>query len=462
MGNSVTLDFSKAQPITLDFSKAQPMPPANLQTQPWQSLPQHMEVKPNTLATRIKHNLKLLASGGKEVLPAAGATAAVALTPETGGLSDLLLPVLSAMMGGAAGTSAKQAAARELGEDSPKTVRQALTEDVKGGVEQSEYEMGGRALDAVLGRWAAKGVTGAARKRLARLTAAMGATGKTADNIEKVLSDMDETVKTIGAPKTPRGFFNVVKSTADRLDREFNQELVKIGNQRVIPMDISNRIRAEITPDMAQTVEGRAEMKELRAAALEYERPWTYNQLNSKRMTNNNRLIAYYKGESQSQSAALSAVQTKIMKAVRDGSADIVYSAVDKIPNSAISTGDAALLKQKQGALWDQSDQLDKRVGELRDAQLVKEGQTFRQKFQPSAYASTRNVHGYVRGLGDAIPGGGPEKAATAQIKKGFNLGPTNRALSRQRLILATPLADIIRGGAAGKDISNSEDSSDQ
>ena len=402
----------------------------------------------NNLGTRIKHNLKLLATGAKEALPAVGAAGAVALTPETGGTSDLLLPILSAIMGGAAGTSAKQMAGKALGsKDVPTSTKEALSQDVQGGIEQGEYEAGGRLLGKIPEKWAAGAASRAARKRLASLTGMTGETGETATNFSKVLPEIDQTVKLNGRPpETPRQIFQVIKQTSERLDQSFNQQLALVGRNKVMPKEIADRLMMMSNePNLGYTAEGIAERRALRKAALDYQKPWSLNALNAQRRFANDRLTSYYNKETQAQSAALTAVQTKIMKAVRDGAADIVYGAVDKLPNASF---DSRLLKQQQGALWDLADQLDSQIGNIADKQLVREGRTFKEKVAPSAYiASSGRMHGYVRGIGDVFLGGGPEEAAGVKARRAF-APPTawgNAKTSLQRLILTRPLPNLLR-----------------
>jgi hypothetical protein len=446
------------------------------------NLPQNMKVENAPLAQRVKAQLRGMASGGKEMLPALGAGAAVAATPETGGLSDLLIPLVSAALGGAAGTSAKQLAGRALGEQGPKSTPAALQEDVQGGLEQMGYEAGGRALNSVLGRWVGKGAAkpgtnalhdflGAAkatRARISNLTGMGGAGDEMSQNFEKVLGDIDETVKAAGRrPQTPNDVFKVVDKTGDRLEQRFNEALFPIRGDRVMPTEISDRIMRLITPDMAKTPAGRAEAAEYRRAAVYYQRPHTLNELNSARVRYNKILTPLYTKNSLAQSAALTHEDTAIMKAVRDGAADIVYAAVNKTNPDF----DTQLLKQKQGALMQLRVQLDDRVSKLANAQHDYEGRVFREKLTPSAIVSSSGAHGYLRGLNRLIPGGGPERAAETKVTRAFASTPFQKgrqgfAASRRALILATPLANILRAGGAAKDISgkmpdDSEDNSE-
>ena len=465
MSSNVTLDFSKAQPITLDFSKAQPVEGA------FKDIPATGALEQNNLGTRIKHNLKLLATGAKECPPgsSAGLRGGDSL-PRPAGMSDLLLPILSAMMGGAAGTSAKQMAGKALGsKDVPTSTKEASQQDVEGGIEQGEYEAGGRLLGKIPEKWAAGAADRAARARLANLTSMTGeGEAGVGAKYSKVLPELDQTIAANGrTPQTPRQVLQVFKQTNERLDQPyFNQWLARIGNKKVMPKEIADALIMESNaPNLGMTPQGIAERRALRRAAIDYQRPWSYNALNAQRRFANDRLYSYYNKESQAQSTALSAVDTKIMKIVRDHAANIVYDGVDAIPGVPF---DARLLKQQQGAIWSLADRLDSQIDKLTDAQLMYEGRTLRQKFQPSAYISNEGrMHGYLRGVGDLFPGGGPENAAKIQARKAFappsegvgswikdvaTMAPERRGTawggaktSLQRLILTRPLPNLLR-----------------
>ena len=461
----------------------------------FKDIPATGALEQNNLGTRIKHNLKLLATGAKEALPASSRQdLRWRLTPETGGASDLLLPILSAMMGGAAGTSAKQMAGKALGsKDVPTSTKEALKQDVEGGVEQGEYEMGGRLLGKIPEKWAARYTSQddrevgnrllskipekqaspygsmAARARLANLTSMTGeGEAGVGAKYSKVLPELDQTIAANGrTPQTPRQVLQVFKQTNERLDQPyFNQWLARIGNKKVMPKEIADALMMESNaPNLGMTPQGIAERRALRRAAIDYQRPWSYNALNAQRRFANDRLYSYYNKESQAQSTALSAVDTKIMKIVRDHAANIVYDGVDAIPGVPF---DARLLKQQQGAIWSLADRLDSQIDKLTDAQLMYEGRTLRQKFQPSAYISNEGrMHGYLRGVGDLFPGGGPENAAKIQARKAFappsegvgswikdvaTMAPERRGTawggaktSLQRLILTRPLPNLLR-----------------
>ena len=361
--------------------------------------------------------------------------------------------LVAAALGGTAGTSAKQGIGRLLGEKGPETTRQALTEDAEGGVEQSEYEMGGKVLGAFMNRYAQSSVNAARRGRVANFVAMAGPSGETGSKFNAVLDDMDRVQATRPPVRAGKDVHNLVNATSKALDKDFNTALASVGRNQTVPMRVSNNILSLITPDMPMTGAGRADMKAIRQAAVDYQRPWTYSQLNASRRADNDFLTAYYNKDSQAQSA--SSIEAKIRKVARDGKADLVYDAVDQA-NPGFG---AKALKQKQGHLWDLSDQLDTRLKKLADQQLEKEGKTVMQTVRPSAYASTHGVHGYLSGVSDLLPGGGPEKYATTQARRAFpaRFGQTASSVispmqlykalapARQRLLLATPFPNLLR-----------------
>ncbi len=90
-------------------------------------------------------------AGGKAALPAIGATAAVAMTPETGGLAGILLPLLAAWGGGATGKGTEQLVGKLLGQEQP-GLKERLGEMGTAGLEQLFAEMGGRTMERPLAK----------------------------------------------------------------------------------------------------------------------------------------------------------------------------------------------------------------------------------------------------------------------------------------------------------------------
>jgi len=109
-------------------------------------------VPATTIAPRgFKEKAKEAIAAGKAALPGIGAGAAVALTPETGGVSGVLLPLLAAMGGGAVGKGTEQLVGHALGEQDP-GLRERIGEMGTAGIEQMLAEMGGRAMERPLAK----------------------------------------------------------------------------------------------------------------------------------------------------------------------------------------------------------------------------------------------------------------------------------------------------------------------
>lgn len=85
-------------------------------------------------------------SAGKEALPAIGAASAVALTPETGGLSGLLQLLLAAGIGGGTGKAGEQAVGYMIGEKQPQ-LPERLEDIGLAGLEQAGAEGIGRSFE---------------------------------------------------------------------------------------------------------------------------------------------------------------------------------------------------------------------------------------------------------------------------------------------------------------------------
>lgn len=262
------------------------------------------------------------------------------------------------------------------------------------------------------------------RARLAKTATAINAGADEAGQLRTAMPDIVKQAQS-GGIETVGEFKDTVQQASRAIDQEFNQHLAPIANKPYIPAEIARRIRNLITPDMAQTAEGREQIKEINRRAKEFEKPWTINQINAKRMTENDNLNSFYKKDSQGQAAAK--LDTDISKAVRDGSADVVYDQMAQ-NNPQLPSNYWAQLKQKQGAMWGLRDHLTEQIKSLDAAQLQHEGKGPAGRMKVHAYASAHSVpHGYISGVGEALSAG-PEKTANKTIKGAFNRSLTSKA----------------------------------
>lgn len=260
-----------------------------------------------------------------------------------------------------------------------------------------------------------KGITGEPTpdKATANIASGLGITGKVVEAFRK--SGVVDVLQNAGV-KTIGGALDAVTTASKYIDQKFNQGLAQIGSQPYLPVEIQNRINGLITPDMQKTAEGRQQISYIRAKAREYSNPWTLNQLNAKRMTENANLDSYFDKGSQGQVA--SALDQKISKAVRDGAAEIVYGEAQRTG----AVPDAQALKQQQGGLWTMKDLIHDRVNDLDAKQLDKKAQTGSDKLKPRVSISeSGRPRGYLAGLADAVMSGDPKAEANAKIARGAN-----------------------------------------
>jgi len=277
------------------------------------------------------------------------------------------------------------------------------------------------------------------RGRLAKTSAALDV-GK--GQIKDLKTAMPEVVKQAQAAgiDTVGDFGKTVKQARAQIDNEFNQGLAPIAQTRVIPQQIANRIRNLVTPDMMKAFNdyeaakraGRGALRrvsqdtknihdqvvELNKRAAEFQQPWTYEQLNARRATENQNLTSFYNKESRAQAA--SPIDTEISKAIRDGAADTVYTAWDR----ANPGKNAQALKARQGALWGLDDYVNHPekgvIADLEAKQAQHEGRSFAEKVHARAAVHRGGVGAYLT-LPVLEPfRKGPMEEANANMRAGF------------------------------------------
>lgn len=299
--------------------------------------------------------------------------------------------------------------------------------------------LGGAAFDALttwIGMRMGRAPTG--RPQLARLTAAVGDTGTA---LPEAMPEIVKTAEAKGAPRTLGDFVENVKQSKKNVDQEFNQAAAPVNNNSVMPAEISNRIRALETPNMAQTAEGRDTVKYIKKMAREYEKPWTIKQLTAERVAKNKELSPFYNKGLTGQIAAKSSIDTAIDKAVRDGAAEITYREIAR-GNPGMTPEQVTSLKNRHGALLNLEDHLEDHVTKLENAQLTKEGQTASQKIKPGvSIGSTGRPHGFVGSLGKLLPGG-PMEDANTNVRRAF--GSSTSAKVRRAAVLSLPIANAL------------------
>ena len=281
--------------------------------------------------------------------------------------------------------------------------------------------------------------------QLAKLTSAVGTQGgDTVGNLRTLLPDIKDEVAAAGTKPTKIGqLMRTVDNVKDSFNTTFGNAMNPIRNKAVMPSSISNALLAKITPNLLQTGEGMAEADALRNAAVEFQKPWTVDELNLERMRRGSRLDSYYnKGAGAQNSAIKSNVDLLIDKTVRDEAANIVYDEVDR----ANPGMDIKALKQRHSAAIQLSDQLHERVEALDNQQYAHQGKELGEKLRPHAYVGGSGIpRAHLSGLTEMLPGGGAMDYANTKVAKAF--GPTAGATARRAAILSLPLTRL--AGAA-------------
>lgn len=262
--------------------------------------------------------------------------------------------------------------------------------------------------------------------RQARLSTAVGAGAEEHLALEKGMSRIVPEAKSAGVHNLQE-FGKVVKDAHTKVNAEFERGFAPIRQQRLVPMDISRKVRDLITPDMQQTAEGRATIHKIKAAATEYEKDWSLDQLNERRKNVDKKLSSHYQKASMGQYA--DPIEAEIGEAERQGAADIVY----KKWGQANPGKDARLMKQQHGALWKLDDAIN---GDKGAVNKMKAGQgEYRAeggklgRLRGGVSVSQKGMpHGYLAGVADALFHGGPMDKANVLTRKAFNPSLTSRA----------------------------------
>lgn len=187
--------------------------------------------------------------------------------------------------------------------------------------------------------------------------------GTTAD-IARSLADIKNAAKA-GPTNTVDDFLSTVNRAKANLSNEAGAAMAPIAQRSTIPIGISDKIRDLITPNLAQTPDGLAEIQKIKEAAKDFEKPWTYEQLDAERGTINKKLNNFYKKGVADQYAATGNRTIAIDKTIADAIRDKLYPEMDQ--QAGQPTGYFRDLKQRHGALINLQDALTDRVEDLKD-----------------------------------------------------------------------------------------------
>jgi hypothetical protein len=180
--------------------------------------------------------------------------------------------------------------------------------------------------------------------------------------IKAVLPDLDASAAQ--APRTVGELLDNVKAAKEKINNEVGQAMFQLRGKNANPMPIADAIKSHITPDMQMTPQGRATANALTKAAADFQKPWTFEQLQAARVNANARLRTFFKkGTSAQYGDMKTEVGTIVDREVARGVQDIVYPEMDKAAGKP--TGYFRSLLNRQGTLIQLGDALDENAKAL-------------------------------------------------------------------------------------------------
>ena len=307
--------------------------------------------------------------------------------------------------------------------------------------------IGAGAFD-VLTLWGGKkvGRTPTAANRVSKLTGAIGETGETVKNLERVLPDIEQTARTLGKPETIGDFATNVRKTLTRTQSEFDSVFDPIKKNRAYTPAIKNHIDRILreNPNLMKTAEGREEIAALRRVRRQYDKVWTLEDMNLERSRLRKQMRQMYNAAPSDATAKLKLdAELRAKKIVADSFSETVNDHLAH--QTGKPQGYYDILRQKQEALIDLNDHLDSQVEKLRDKQATHESKTLGEKMRPHAYVSGGGPRAHLTGLAEAIPGGGPEATAASKIKSAF--GSNVKGKVARAAILSLPVSHLATAG---------------
>jgi hypothetical protein len=255
--------------------------------------------------------------------------------------------------------------------------------------------------------------------------------------IEKTLPDLRKTASETGlSPKSMEDFHSVVSSASRQMKREADAALAPIGQTQIFPSGIAQRIRALITSNMVHTIGGQTNAAKIEAAAREFDRPWSYADLDLERADINKRINPFYNKEGIDQYAALVNRNTLIDKTIADAIRDIVYPQMDRA--ALKPPGYFRALKQRQGNLMELQSELDPKSPKSRTTALrgqtaeIQGGSRFSRENASIHMGGSGVPRASIYGLLNVIKKRNPMAAANKRVGMGFSTGsPTAKAYTR-------------------------------
>jgi hypothetical protein len=248
--------------------------------------------------------------------------------------------------------------------------------------------------------------------------------------VKAVLPDLDRASRST-PPKTVGDLLQTVNQAKKDMNTESGLAMQPLKGKQYVPTQIADAIKRRITPDMDMTPGGRQAKSALLESAKDFEKPWTYEQLDQYRMNQNPEVAGVLTMNPADRAAYLRAnpdVAAK-MEAV-NAIKDIVYPAMDKAAGKP--AGYFANLKGRQSTLIEMEKALNTQVNSLA---------TRTAKIKGSPRFSTENVSAY--GHPASAPGLSIHKLQNAIVRPN-PLGQANAATARAFSGRPAPTAAIM------------------
>lgn len=259
--------------------------------------------------------------------------------------------------------------------------------------------------------------------------------------IEKSLPELRKSAGQIGLPSGVEEFHSVADNASRKITQEATAAIAPIANRMTMPTAIASAIRGLITRDMghfvyrggkqrfvANSPEGLAAARQIEKEAQAFDKPWSYGDLDARRMRLNSELNRFEKkGTGDRYTAKNSNTNIAIDSTIANTIRDIVYPQMDAAAGRP--QGYFRALKQKQVSLIELSDELNPRNRESITEKL--KGETAVAQGSPRFSRSNISLHAGGKGIPRAslyslmnvIKKPNPLASANTLVRKGFSTG---------------------------------------
>lgn len=272
---------------------------------------------------------------------------------------------------------------------------------------------------------------GTMKNRALSLTSAIGGKGKSVNYVEAFQTSLPELLKTQrmsgNIARDPVGLAKLVRDTGARLQNEFALRMQPIANQPKVPIEVANALKAEAQKFMTGRAADKAVADYLNKEAIEFQKPYTWGQLDQARMNARGRISGHLtKSPTKQMAAERSSEEILKETIVHDTIRDLEYDALEKYWNRPDYFRQ---LKAKQSAMLEITDQMAARLNELGNNEAY---DTLLGRIRGHSYVSP---HGFGFALGNVLAAPFSEKGAVNRsIRQGTRPKIHNRPAIRRAL----------------------------